>query len=390
MLSGLATMLIQPVTDALGMLGSGQFGDVDPTQLLGGIAPAFESAGRPVQQAMAGLDGTWQGQAANAAMAKTSAALVNGHEVASQASSLGASLSVATASVAQAEAQLLAIINQFLATLAAIGPSLPLPWGWAAAIAAANQAITGATQVTSQLTASLDAEAAHVTAAGAPVPVTSPPAMATNLGASAAATPALAGSTAVSPSLAAAGAPLGATSGLASLAPMMGLATSLASPAMEGVSAATGAIGSAAAQPASGQPAGAVDQHDRADDDKQHGPPHDKSGIGGGGGTGSLGGIAVGSLTQSRTIEPMTVPETEAVAPAVSGVTAEPGAAGTPMGGAPMGSSAKAGAGKIHNAAAFLHTSDQGDEIVGDVGAVATSVIGARAVNTTPEIELRI
>ena len=46
--------------------------------------------------------------------------------------------------------------------------------------------------------------------------------------------------------------------------------------------------------------------------------------------------------------------------------------------------------GSGHNAAAFLHTSDQGDEIVGDLGNVAPPVIGEIDPNDSPDIELRI
>jgi hypothetical protein len=61
-----------------------------------------------------------------------------------------------------------------------------------------------------------------------------------------------------------------------------------------------------------------------------------------------------------------------------------------PMGGAPMGAGARAGAGRSHSAAAFLHTSDQGDEIVGDLGTVAPAVIGHTDPVASPDIELRI
>jgi hypothetical protein len=60
------------------------------------------------------------------------------------------------------------------------------------------------------------------------------------------------------------------------------------------------------------------------------------------------------------------------------------------MGGAPMGAGAKNSSGSRHNAAAFLHTSDQGDEIVGDLGSVAPPVIGEQVANEAPDIDLRI
>jgi hypothetical protein len=59
-------------------------------------------------------------------------------------------------------------------------------------------------------------------------------------------------------------------------------------------------------------------------------------------------------------------------------------------GGAPMGRGANAGVGKSHNAAAFLHTTDQGDEIVGDLGGVAPPVIGVREAVPDSDIDLTI
>lgn len=60
------------------------------------------------------------------------------------------------------------------------------------------------------------------------------------------------------------------------------------------------------------------------------------------------------------------------------------------MGGAPMARGANAGVGKSHNAAAFLHTTDQGDEIIGDLGAVAPPVIGVKETIASPQIDLTI
>ena len=58
---------------------------------------------------------------------------------------------------------------------------------------------------------------------------------------------------------------------------------------------------------------------------------------------------------------------------------------------APGAGAGRAGAdGSGHNAATFLHTSDQGDEIVGDLGNVAPPVIGEVDPHDSPDIELRI
>jgi hypothetical protein len=79
-------------------------------------------------------------------------------------------------------------------------------------------------------------------------------------------------------------------------------------------------------------------------------------------------------------------------AEAVNGDThaAAPMSGAPMMGGAPMAAGARAAVGRSHNAAAFLHTSDQGDEIVGDLGSVAPAVIGQTDSVAGPDIELRI
>ena len=68
--------------------------------------------------------------------------------------------------------RLIEIVTEFQATLAAIGPNIIFPWGWAAAIAAANKAIASTAEVMTELQTTLGAEAAETTAAGAPVDVT--------------------------------------------------------------------------------------------------------------------------------------------------------------------------------------------------------------------------
>ena len=400
-LSSLLSGMIQPVTDALGMLGPGMFSELDPTQMFGGISQTLESAGQSVQQAMAGLDGVWQGNAASAAAAKTSAALANGAQVAGQSTALGTSLSVAAASVQQAGAQLVAILNEFFATIAAIGPNIIFPWGIAAAIAAANHAVTMATGVMAELQGTLAAEAAHVTAIGAPVSVTSAPQAGTNLATSVApaaatfmshlaanfAAPTAPATAAASGPAAAASAPAAATSLPGSaIAPMM---QTLAMPAMAGVNAATGALqGGGASAPA--QAAGAAAPAHAAGGVSGAAAPG-KAASGGGIGHAAGGGVPLETI-QTRLASPIAVPATD-TAPATmnSGALAPAAMSGAPMmGGAPMAHGARAGAGSSHNAAAFLHTSDQGDEIVGNLGSVAPPVIGQTDAIASPDIELRI
>ena len=170
--------LISPVTDALSTLGSGLFEGVDPTQMLAGISQAFQSTGGTLQQSVGSLDDSWQGASGTAAASKTTEAIANGAEVGAQSEALRTSLANAATQVQQARVRLIAIITEFQATMAAIGPNIIFPWGWAAAIAAANKAIAMTAEVMMELQGSLGTEAAQVTAAGAPVEVTAAPEMA--------------------------------------------------------------------------------------------------------------------------------------------------------------------------------------------------------------------
>lgn len=69
------------------------------------------------------------------------------------------------------------------------------------------------------------------------------------------------------------------------------------------------------------------------------------------------------------------------------------GAGGAGMMGAPYAPMAGQGANASannHTAASFLHTSDQGGEIVGDLGSASPPVLGEVDSNEPPDVELRI
>ncbi|PLV49384.1 WXG100 family type VII secretion target [Mycobacterium simiae] len=393
MLTSLLTQMIQPVTDALGMLGPGVFSNLDPSQMLSGISNTLGSAAQLVQPAMANVAGAWQGDAATAAMAQTSAALTDGTQVSSQATALSNSLSTAAASVQQAQSQLIAILNQFSATIAAIGPNIIFPWGIAQAIAAANQAVTMSTAVMTELQGSLGTESANTTAVGAPVSLSS--ARITGPGLATAGTPSSAatavsglGTNLLAAPGAAASAP--AAAGSAPASAFTPLVQAVAMPAMEGVGAATSAMQGAGAGAGVPTPSGAPGA---SGGPSGLNPGAGRSGAGGGGGAGIVppSGVPLETI-QSRLSSAPTVPVTDAAPEAMSaGALSPPPMSGAPMmGGAPMAGGARASAGRSHTAAAFLHTSDQGDEIVGDLGSVAPAVIGQPETVASPDIELRI
>ena len=143
--------LISPVTDALGTLGTGLFEGVDPTAMLQGISQAFQSTGGSLQQSLAAVDDAWQGASGTAAAAKTADRDRQRRRGRRPVRRLARSLATAAADVAQARVRLIEIITEFQATMAAIGPNIIFPWGWAAAIAAANKAIAMTAEVMTEL-----------------------------------------------------------------------------------------------------------------------------------------------------------------------------------------------------------------------------------------------
>jgi peptidoglycan DL-endopeptidase CwlO len=167
--------LITPVVNALGALGPGQFSGTDPTQMLSGVSNAFDRTSIPLQQATGALGHNWQGASGAAVDAKTRASVANGAEVATQADGLRTNLSTAAANVAQARMRMIDIIDEYRATMAAIGPDVATPAGRQTALAAANRAARDSTAVMTELQRTLGVQAEEVSKIGAPVPVTKPP-----------------------------------------------------------------------------------------------------------------------------------------------------------------------------------------------------------------------
>lgn len=345
--------LISPVTDALGTLGSGLFEGVDPTAMFQGISQALQSTGGSLQQSLGAVDDAWQGASGTAAATKTTTAIANGTEVAAQSDALRTSLATASADVAQARVRMIAIITEFQATLAAIGPNIIFPWGWAAAIAAANKAIASAAEVMTELQTSLGAKAAQVTTAGMPVEVTAAP-------------------------------QLGASPFASMASPLLSMATK---GAQAGIQAGTGAA-SAASQAASESAAKATDPAVTPVGSGGAGAPF--AGAKGGGGGGGFGGTpALRSFASSPMVQPETTP-TQSATVRASGGSGMGGAGmmGAPY--APMAGHGGANSSNTHTAASFLHTTDKGGEIVGDLGTSAPPVLGESDPIDPPDVELRI
>lgn len=345
--------LIKPVTDALGTLGNGMFENLDPTAMLDGISQALSGSSTQVSGAMTDLADVWEGSSGTAAVTKTKAALDDGAEVNTQAAELRSSLLSAAAAVKQAEARLIQIISQFVATIIAIGPSIIFPWGWAAAIAAATEATTLAAETMTELQAQLSGETARVSKAGQPVEITEVPF-----------------ADALASQLAQAGSSSGGGGGSKLLSSLMDTATKAAQTGTDLASqlGGMGAAGApaAAAAPVAASAAGAAKVASAGG-----------AAAGGGGGAGGVGG--------AHTLAARTGPTMPGVSEEIGrtvAASARPGGTaglGAPMMGgapfAPMGAGARVGGGD-HTVPSFLHTTDHGEEIVGDLGAASPPVIG--------------
>jgi hypothetical protein len=165
--------LITHVINALDTLGTGQFSGVDPMQKLRGISDAADATSGPLQQAFGSLAHDWQGESGAAAKATTQAAVAYGAQLGAQADGLRNSLSTAASSVAQARQQLIDIIDEFQAKMAAT--DLSTSSGKRAALAAANQANTEGSAIVQELQDNLGSQAGQVSAIGAPVGGTQAP-----------------------------------------------------------------------------------------------------------------------------------------------------------------------------------------------------------------------
>jgi hypothetical protein len=296
------------------------------------------------------LAGNWEGAGADAATAKTSEALRNGEQVAAQATEIRNSVTTAAAAVKQAEARLLEIIAQFQATVAAIGPNIIFPWGQAALLAAATEAVTRASETMAELQAMLAGESASVSRAGAPVAVTEAPQAGTDM---------------MSQFFGALS--KGAQSGMKS-------ATDMASSLGESV-----ANSPTAAVPGAATTAAPMSKATKSS-------AGTSGGIGGGG-----GGSGGANTLSARSAPPMpavsedvsrTAPAGGARPAGVGAGMFPPGMMGAPMAGAHGG---RPGGGD-HSPADFLHTAENGREIVGDLGTAAPPVLGE---TEAPKIQKR-
>ncbi|KRQ27789.1 hypothetical protein AOT83_06040 [Mycobacteroides sp. H001] len=378
--------LMSPMLQMLGTLGTGIFQGLNPQQMFQPMTQAFQQGAQSLQGLMGqmGQGGSgWAGAGAAGTAAKTAETLGNGAAVSAQGAALGGQGMTAGADTSQGYTRLLELIQETQHRLEALSGGIPFTapeMGETAGSATAR-----AVEIVTELETALTGQAANMTATGAPVALAQGP-----------------------------------TSMMSMMGPMMQIAMSMMSPAMQmatmpltmgsqmltqgmqaGVQAATSmaqAAGKGGAGAGSGLGAAAKGLSSAGLGSAAAAPK-----IGGGGaGIGSGGGggtIAARALPSAVPANMASVSEsgsaTQAAAVRGAGVVAAGSSGAGMMGGAPMGGAGARGAGAgggsgDHSAANFLHTSDQGGEIIGDLGTVTPAVIGENDPNADVDVELRI
>lgn len=382
--------LVKPMTDLLSTFGSGSFSGLDPSAALSGASKALEQGVSTGMQAIGQLSSVWQGPAATAATGKGLQAATGTGLAAEQGAELSTAVGEAATVVGTGEAELQAIIDSFMSVIAALGPSLWLPPGQAAAVAAAEEHLAHATEVVARTKSQLSGLSAQVGAAGRKVPVASPPMTAATTAAQAAAS--------IVPGVVSA--VTGALTGVTKLATdtvsgAVKTAVGLASSAAE-------AVGGLAESTTESEEAGVPDAERDAFPVATAATTGTGSGAGAAGGGGGVGlsgaglGAASASLAQPSSGTPA------ARTPVVDGgartVPASEVLTRTGMGGGmmPMGAAGAAGAratGADHSVPDYLVTSGNGEEVLGDLPLVGPQVVGEASPSADisgPDVELRL
>ncbi|MCA0158314.1 hypothetical protein LB823_19120 [Tsukamurella sp. M9C] len=386
--------LVKPMTDLLSTFGSGSFEGLDPSAALSGASKALEQGASMGMQAISQLSSVWQGPAATAATGKGVEAATGTGLVAEQGAELSTAVGEAATVVGTGEAELQAIIDSFMAVISALGPSLWLPPGQAAAVAAAQEHLAHATEVVARTKSQLSGLSAQVGAAGRKVPVATPPTTAATAAAQAAAS--------IIPGVVSAA--TGAVTAVGKLA------TDTVSGAVKtavGVATSAGEALSGLAESATEtEDDAATSTETTATDDFPSAATLTGGGTGGGGsGTGGVGvgglGSGVGAaatLSQPQSAAPAArTPLVEGGArtvPASSDVVSRGGMAAPMM---PMNAAGAAGARGAsagdHAVPDYLVTSDNGESVLGDLPLVGPQVVGdalPAEQYDEPDVELRL
>lgn len=172
------TMLLTPITDLLGVFGTGLLGGApggDPAATHQQIAGLLDNGVGVLLNAVSSLDGGWLGQAATAAIAAATRTAGESGAVATQGAGMSMDLQAAAAVVAAGAMELHGVVVKTAGLLSAALPAIATPPGQIAALAIAAEGLTEGLAVVAATRAQLVGPTAHMAANGAPVPVTGAP-----------------------------------------------------------------------------------------------------------------------------------------------------------------------------------------------------------------------
>ncbi|WP_433709529.1 hypothetical protein ACQP2U_23935 [Nocardia sp. CA-084685] len=165
--------LMRPITDMLGNFGTGNLGmgPINPVQFFSQVVNGLTQVMALGSTAISALSAL-QGAGTQAAVAKASQAQGNAGAVTQQAGQIHSLLLSAAAVVQTGNAELAAIATKLAAEIAVAAAT---PGGQAFIAAATAEAATEAAAVVAQVRAGLSALTSQMTVAGRPVPITPPP-----------------------------------------------------------------------------------------------------------------------------------------------------------------------------------------------------------------------
>lgn len=352
------TMLVKPLVELVGSFGTGDLAGapVDPSQLFGALSSVLDTTISVASGALKVADGLWSGEAAMAATAKSALTSADTAALATQGSGMSIDIQVAAGIVGAGLLALQGVIAATVTKLVATVPVLTTPPGIAMAIGFAAEGLAEGTAIVAATRAQLLGPTAHMSANGAPVPVTGAPIP------SGGPSPfAIAGSV------------------LDAVAPVVGSLQQV--PAM--IPAALGPIGPATPGPAN--PGPARDCPDPVGSGAAEVRAAGLVGLGGGAGLGAPPPVLT-PMQQGRPSMPGGV-EPAATSASASPVrpSAMPGVP-TPAGAAPMAAAGAARSadsdGRNHVIADYLVSKSNGQRVVGEMEKTSPPVLGGQAPRT--------
>lgn len=164
--------IIKPLTDLLGVFGTGRLsGGSDPTSLFGTMTTLLTAGIGIGTKALGALDGTWSGAAARSNATATAGLASSSGALVGKAGEVRAHTVTAAASVATGYAALQGVVAKFVGVLVASVPVLLTPPGQAIVLTAAAGALAEGLTIVAATKASLVGPTAAVTAAARPVAV---------------------------------------------------------------------------------------------------------------------------------------------------------------------------------------------------------------------------